>query len=126
MSLRTPLGQVRGLGSAKDGTHHWWMQRVTSVALVVLTLVFAVQVISLTGADHATVVATLGHPVTAGIAVLLIVTGFYHLKLGLQVVIEDYVHSGPAKITMLMLNIFGCAVLGIVCLLAVLKLAFGG
>ncbi len=126
MKLRTPLNIVRGHGSAKDGTHHWWLQRVTAVALVPLVVIFAIYVISLTGADRQTVAATLGHPVGAVIALLLIFTAFYHLKLGIQVVVEDYVHGGAAKITLLLFNTFACAVLGMLCLLSVLKLAFGG
>ncbi len=126
MKLRTPLNVVRGLGSAKDGTHHWWQQRVTAVALVPLVAIFAIYVIALTGADRDTVVQTLGQPVGAGIALLLIVTMYYHLKLGIQVVVEDYVHGGAAKVALLMCNTFACAVLGVLSALSVLKLAFGG
>ena len=126
MKHRTPLNIVRGLGSAKDGTHHWWHQRVTAVALVPLVAIFAIYVIMLTGADRATVAQTIGHPVGATIALLLIATMFYHLKLGIQVVIEDYVHGGAAKICLLMCNTFACAVHGLLGMLAVLKLAFGG
>ena len=126
MKLRTPLNVVRGLGSAKDGTHHWWQQRVTAVALVPLVAIFAIYVITLTGADRATVAETLGQPIGAGITLLLIATMYYHLKLGIQVVIEDYVHGGAAKVALLMCNTFACAVLGVLSALSVLKLAFGG
>ncbi len=126
MKLRTPLNVVRGLGSAKDGTHHWWQQRVTAVALVPLVAIFAIYVITLTGADRASVVETLGHPVGAGITLLLIATMYYHLKLGIQVVVEDYVHGAAAKIALLMGNTFACAALGVLSALSVLKLAFGG
>ncbi len=126
MKLRTPLNVVRGLGSAKDGTHHWWQQRVTAVALVPLVAIFAIYVITLTGADRTTVAETLGHPVGAGITLLLIATMYYHLKLGIQVVVEDYVHGGAAKVALLMCNTFACAVLGVLSALSVLKLAFGG
>ena len=126
MKLRTPLNVVRGLGSAKDGTDHWWHQRVTAVALVPLVAIFAIYVIALTGADRATVAETIGHPVGAGIALLLIVAMYYHLKLGIQVVVEDYVHGGATKIALLMCNTFACAVLGVLSALSVLKLAFGG
>ena len=126
MSLRTPLGQARGLGSAKDGTEHWWLQRVTAVALVPLVLVLLNYMIRLLGADHAQVVAALGHPVAAGLLILLFIAAFLHLKLGLQVVIEDYVHGAAAKLTLLLLNTFGCWILALIGILAVLKLAFGG
>jgi len=126
MSLRTPLGQARGLGSAKDGTEHWWLQRVTAVALVPLVLVLLYYMIRLLGADHAHVVASLGHPVAAGFLVLLFIAAFLHLKLGLQVVIEDYVHGAASKLTLLLANTFGCWILALIGILAVLKLAFGG
>ena len=126
MKHRTPLNIVRGLGSAKDGTNHWWHQRVTAVALVPLVAIFAIYVIALTGADRATVAETIGHPVGAGIALLLIAAMYYHLKLGIPVVVEDYVHGAAAKIALLMGNTFACAVLGVLSALSVLKLAFGG
>jgi len=126
MSLRTPLGRVRGLGSAKDGTHHWWMQRVTAVALVPLTLIFTGYVLALVGAPHAEVAATLGSPLGSLIALLLIAVTFYHLSLGMQVVIEDYVHGEGTKIALVMLSNFFCIVVGLASALSVLKLAFGG
>ena len=97
MSLRTPLGRVRGLGSAKEGTAHWWAQRLTAIALVPLVLWFAVSLIVLAGADHATVAAWLRDPVAAVLMLLLILAGFHHAQLGMQVVIEDYVHSEVAQ-----------------------------
>jgi succinate dehydrogenase / fumarate reductase membrane anchor subunit len=126
MSLRTPLGRVRGLGSAKDGTHHWWMQRVTAVALIPLVLLFAGYVLALVGSPHAEVAATLGSPLGSLIALLLIAALFYHFKLGIQVVIEDYVHGEGAKIALIMLSNFFCIVVGLASALSVLKLAFGG
>ena len=125
MSLRTPLGRVRGLGSAKDGTHHWWMQRVTAVALVPLTVWFVASLVALVGADYDTVVAWIGQPVVAVLLILFLFTGFWHLKLGLQVVIEDYVHSEGAKVASQMAVTFGCILVGALSLFAVLKIAFG-
>jgi succinate dehydrogenase / fumarate reductase membrane anchor subunit len=126
MSLRTPLGRVRGLGSAKDGTHHWWMQRVTAVALIPLVVIFVIYVLTLIGAPHAEVATTLGSPFGSLVALLLIAAVFYHFKLGMQVVIEDYVHGEGAKLTLLMLSNFFCIVVGLASALSVLKLAFGG
>ena len=116
MSLKSPIGRARGLGSAKDGLHHWWMQRVTAVALIPLTLWFVASLISLAGAGYAETVAWLGSPVVAVLMIALIIATFYHAALGLQVVIEDYVHHEGVKLVTL---------LGVK-LLAVLKLAFGG
>src|SRR5690606_5979046 len=85
MGLRTPLGRVRGLGSAKEGSHHWWMQRVTAVALVPLTLWFVASLLCLAGADHAPAADWLASPLTAVLMLLLIVATFHHLQLGVQV-----------------------------------------
>lgn len=125
MSLRTPLGRVRGLGSAKDGTHHWWMQRVTAVALVPLTVWFVASLVALAGADYETAVAWIGQPVVAVLLILFLFTGFYHLKLGVQVIVEDYVHHEGAKVASQMAVIFGCIVVGALSIFAVLKIAFG-
>lgn len=125
MSLRTPLGQVRGLGSAKDGTHHWWMQRVTALALVPLTVWFAIGVIAHVGADQAAVQAWLGNPVNAALMILFVAVAFYHGYLGAQVVIEDYVHHELTKLGAIVAVKFAAAFLGLVSIVAVLKLATG-
>ncbi|MEQ8246488.1 MAG: succinate dehydrogenase, hydrophobic membrane anchor protein [Alphaproteobacteria bacterium] len=125
MSLRTPLGRVRGLGSAKEGTQHWWHQRVTALALVLLSLWFVVSLIVMTGASYDEVRAWIGHPVVTGLLLLTIGFTFYHLKLGLQVVIEDYVHSEMIKVASLMLMSGACLVVGVASGLSVLFVAFG-
>lgn len=124
--MRTPLGKVRGLGSAKEGTGHFWAQRMSAVALVPLVLFFVGVVACLNGADYTTVKATLGHPVIAIIMALFIVTGAYHMRLGMQVVVEDYIHSEGMKIALVMLNTFFSFVIGFAGVFAILKLSFGG
>ncbi len=126
MSMLTPLARVRGLGSANEGAHHWWMQRLTAVALVPLLIWFVASLAFLAGADHARVTAWIGHPVVAVLLLLMLFALFYHLKLGMQVVIEDYVHGKFAKLVLLLGNSFGTIVLGAACGFAVLKIAFGG
>ena len=126
MCLRTPLGRVRGLGAAKDGTGHFWAQRLTAVALVPLTFLFVVFVFLMIGADHARAVALMGNPLVAVIMLLFIVAGFYHMKLGMQVVIEDYIHHEGVKTVSVLLVLLGSFALGTACVFAVLKLAFGG
>ncbi len=124
--FRTTLGRVRGLGSAKEGVGHWWAQRVTAVALVPLALWFVIGVIGHAGADYATMVAWVHQPVTAALLVLLVGATFYHAALGLQVVIEDYVHHEGAKVAAI-IGIKGLAyLLGAIGIVSVLKLAFGG
>ncbi|WP_169566205.1 succinate dehydrogenase, hydrophobic membrane anchor protein [Sneathiella limimaris] len=126
MSMKTPLKNVRGLGSAKDGTTHWWHQKVTAVALIPLFVIALAYAICLTGADYMQVRETLSSPFATIVMLLLIGTTFYHLKLGLQVVIEDYIHTESTKIVCLLLNTFICSIVGLAAALAVLKLAFGG
>ncbi|MDG1859560.1 MAG: succinate dehydrogenase, hydrophobic membrane anchor protein [Emcibacteraceae bacterium] len=123
MSLRSPLGKVRGLGSAKNGTHHWWMQKVTAVALIPLTIWFVSSVIQMTQADYTSVVKWMSSPVVAVLLTLFIVTGLYHLKLGLQVVIEDYIHSEGQKMIFQMLITFGCVLIGTMAIFSILKIA---
>jgi succinate dehydrogenase / fumarate reductase, membrane anchor subunit len=125
-TLRTPLSRVIHLGSAKDGTRHWWLQRVTAIALIPLGVWFAASMVSLAGADLAMVKAWLGRPLPALFMVLFLGVGAYHLKLGLQVVIEDYVHDEAAKVALLLANAFACVLVGGAAILAALKLAFGG
>jgi len=125
-TLNTPLKNVRGLGSAKDGTEHWWMQRVTAIALVPLVLAFVVLMIRLAGADYKTAAGIVGNPIVTGVLILLVVTVFWHLKLGIQIVIEDYVHAHASKLFLMFANTFGCWIGGLICILAILKIAFGG
>jgi len=125
-SMRTPLARVRGLGSAKEGVHHWWVQRLTAIALVPLTLWFVVSVAGLAGMDHAQAVAWIGAPVPAVLLVLLIGATFWHAQLGVQVVIEDYVHNEAIKLTALIAVKFAAIVLAVASIFAVLRLAFGG
>jgi succinate dehydrogenase membrane anchor subunit len=123
MSLRSPLSRVRGLGSAKEGVSHWWAQRLTALALIPLAVWFVISLLSITGADHAAVRAWVGSPVVAGLLILLIAATFYHAYLGLQVVIEDYVHSEGWKLVAL-LAVKGAswllAILGVVSVLVLL------
>jgi succinate dehydrogenase membrane anchor subunit len=123
--LRTPLGRALGLGSAKQGVEHWWVQRVTAVALVPLTLWFVAALVAHLGADHASAVVWLGSPLTAIAMILLVVATFVHMALGLQVVIEDYVHHEATKIVSLVLVRLACWALGAAALFAVLRVAFG-
>ena len=122
-NMQTPLGRVRGLGSAKDGVHHWWMQRLTGVALVPLSVWFVVSLVSVAGADHATTVAWIATPLVAITLILLTVATFYHAALGIQVVVEDYVHSEGAKICILVLVKFASLALGVATIFSILKLA---
>lgn len=126
MSIRTPLARARGLGTAKDGTHHWWMQRVTSVALVPLVLWFSISVIFLVRAHDAALGAVqswLGNPVNAGLMIALLAAMFYHAKLGAQVIIEDYVHPESAKIAALLIVQFLLFLLGAIAIVSVFKIA---
>ena len=125
-TLRTPVGLARGLGSAREGAHHWWVQRVSAVALVPLTLWFVVSVIGLTGADHDTMVAWVRGPITASLLIALIVAGFYHAALGMQVVFEDYLEPRWLEITAIVGTKLICAFLAIASVVSVLMIAFGG
>jgi succinate dehydrogenase / fumarate reductase membrane anchor subunit len=124
--MRTPLGKVRGLGSAKGGTHEFIVQRVTSVALAILTVFFVILVVALNGEPYETVVATLASPLVAILLVASILVTVVHMRIGMQVIVEDYIHTEMPKLVVLMLNwLFSWAV-GLTAIFAVLKIAFGG
>jgi succinate dehydrogenase / fumarate reductase membrane anchor subunit len=126
MSLRSPLGRVLGLGSAKGGSGHWYAQRVTAVALVILGLWFVASLAMLGhGAPHASVAQWLSSPFSAAMAVLLVVVTGYHALLGLQVVVEDYVGDKGTRVVVLVALKFALVVAALVGVLAVLRLAFG-
>ena len=125
MSLRSPLGRVLGLGTAKDGTEHWWGQRVSGVALAILGLWFAWALATMSGFSHAEAVAFIGQPVNAVLLLLLSVTMAYHSYLGIQVVIEDYVKSKLLRTAAVLGVGFACALFAVIGVFAVLRIAFG-
>jgi succinate dehydrogenase / fumarate reductase, membrane anchor subunit len=124
-SMRTPLKKVRSLGSAKEGANHFWQQRLTAVANVVLTTFLVGLVVMLAGAEYPAVKRTLANPIVSLLMLLLILSGIYHMRLGMQVIIEDYVRAEGPKIGLLMLNTFFAIFVGMACVYAVLKLSFG-
>jgi len=126
MSLRTPLGEAKGLGSAKDGLHHWWAQRVTAVALIPLTVWFAFKVAFLSMSDYQTVLTSLSSPWSAALIISLIVAAFYHAALGMQVIYEDYVGSKAKRIVAIMSTNLLLFLLGTAAIIAVLRIALGG
>jgi succinate dehydrogenase / fumarate reductase membrane anchor subunit len=122
--MRTPLGKVRGLGSARQGTEHFWMQRLTSVALVPLSLFFVFLVVSLTSAPYEVAAARLGSPVVAVLMLAFIIASVVHMRLGLQIIIEDYVQGEASKILLFLANSFFAFLVGAAAVLAVAKLYF--
>lgn len=124
--LRSPLGRVTGLGSAKEGVAHWWIQRVTAIALIPLMLWYVAALIALTGADHSQVVAWLHAPFPAVVTILMLIAMFYHMALGIQVVIEDYIHTEWVKMSAILLNNAVAIVLAVTGIFTVLRIAFQG
>lgn len=126
MIMRSALGRARGLGSAKEGVGHWWVQRLTGLALVPLALWLVISVIRLSHSDYDGLHLWFARPGNATLMILLIIAAFHHAQLGMQVVIEDYVPKESAKLTALILVKFLAMLLGTFSVVSVLKLAFGG
>ena len=126
MSLRSPVSRVQGLGTAKDGVAHWWAQRVTSVALLVLGLWFAATLLRMPSFEHQVIVAWIAGPVTAVLLLLFIAALVYHSYLGVQVVVEDYVHHHGLKIATMLLLTFAHWMVAALAIFAVLRIAFRG
>jgi succinate dehydrogenase / fumarate reductase, membrane anchor subunit len=123
--MNTPLAKVRGLGSAKTGTHHWWMQRVSAVANIPLVIWFVVSMLGHVQSDFATLFSWMQVPFVAVLMILLIANMSYHMNLGLQIAIEDYVHGRARIVSMLVLD-FATVVLAVLGIFSVLKISVGG
>jgi succinate dehydrogenase / fumarate reductase membrane anchor subunit len=126
MSLRSPLGRVLGAGAAHDGVRHWWRQRLTSIALVPLTVWFVVSILALPSLSYATLVAWMSQSSTALLLILLVLNAAWHSQLGVRVVVEDYVHGTGARTLLLVLIGFAHVLLAAAGVLALLRVAFGG
>jgi succinate dehydrogenase / fumarate reductase membrane anchor subunit len=124
-NMRTPLGRVRGYGSARSGTGHFWHQRLTAIANVPLVTAFVVILVSLLGRSHAAVVQILGSPLVAILMLLFIGSITYHMKLGMQVIIEDYIHDERWKFAALIANTFFAIAVAAACVYSLLKISFG-
>lgn len=125
MSLRSPLGQVLGSGAAGEGVHHWWAQRLTSLALLPLTIWFVVSLLALPSLDYPTVAGWMHGSLTALLLILMVLVGAWHSQLGLRVVIEDYVHGAGSRILLLVLALFANVLLAAAGVFAVLRIVFG-
>ncbi len=122
---RTPLSRARGLGSAKEGTHHWWLQRVTAIALIPLVVWFAISLVMLSGADYAVARAWIGSPLVMLLLILTIGIGLHHGQLGLQVVWEDYT-DGAMRVVLIVLTKFIAVLFGLGAIVAIMRIGFGG
>jgi succinate dehydrogenase membrane anchor subunit len=125
MNLRTPMKGARGLGDGGDGVHHWWIHRVTAIALLPLSVWFVAGVVSHVVAGYDSAVAWVSEPLVTALLILFIGTAFHHSMLGVQVVVEDYVHQRVARMVVLLANTYLHFLLAAVAIVAVLRIAFG-
>ena len=124
--LRTPLARARGLGSAREGVKHWWAQRLTAIALIPLVVWFAISLVMLSGADYDIARAWIGSPLVMMLLILTIVIGLHHGQLGIQVVIEDYIHGDGWKLALIVAVRFVAVIFGLAATVAILRIGFGG
>lgn len=124
--MRTPLKQARGLGTTSGAAVHFWHQRITGLANVPLTVFFLVSMVLMAGADRAEVVAYFSHPIAALLILLFVISSAWHMMLGFQVIIEDYIHNEGMKVLALIGNILFTAFFGLACIFAIIKLSLGG
>ena len=125
MTLRTPLNKVRLYGSARSGTDHFWHQRLTSIANIPLTIFLLWLVVPLVGASHQDVVDTIKHPLIAFGLIAVIISYTWHMRLGMQIIVEDYVHGDGRKLILVVLNSLFCSMIALMSVFAILKISFG-
>jgi succinate dehydrogenase / fumarate reductase membrane anchor subunit len=125
VSMRTPLARVKGLGAAGHGVEHWWIHRVTAVSNIPLIIAFVIIVAALAGSSYQEAIAIISHPLVAIILILAVVSVTNHMRLGMQIIIEDYVHDRMLKIVALIANNFYAVIIAVACLYAILKVSLG-
>jgi succinate dehydrogenase / fumarate reductase membrane anchor subunit len=125
ISMRTPLARVKGLGASGHGVEHWWIHRVTAVSNVPLIVAFVIIVAALAGSSYEGAIAIVSHPLTAIILILAVISVTNHMRLGMQIVIEDYVHDKGWKIMAVIANNFYAVIIAVACLFAILKVSLG-
>jgi succinate dehydrogenase / fumarate reductase membrane anchor subunit len=124
-TMRTPLARAKGLGAAGHGAEHWWIHRVTAVSNVPLIISFVIIVAALAGSDYAQAIAIISHPLVAILLILAVISVTNHMRLGVQIIIEDYVHDKGWKIAAVIANNFYAVIIGVACLYAILKVSLG-
>jgi succinate dehydrogenase / fumarate reductase membrane anchor subunit len=124
-SMRTPLSRVKGLGASGHGAEHWWLHRVTAVSNIPLIISFVIIVASLSGAGYAEAVSIVSHPLVAILLILAVISVTNHMRMGAQIIIEDYVHDKGWKIAAVIANNFYAVIIAVACLYAILKVSFG-
>jgi succinate dehydrogenase / fumarate reductase membrane anchor subunit len=125
VSMRTPLSRVKGLGASGHGVEHWWLQRVTAVSNIPLIISFVIIVAALAGSSYDEAIAIISHPLVAILLILAVISVTNHMRLGMQIIIEDYVHDKGLKIASVIANNFYAVIVAVACLYAILKVSLG-